>query len=183
MRPCHPHSTHGNLMVNISYVDFVVPNEPVEVTETWSKSMFILMFLGGFWCGAATFIMLLAIHTHLELGWVRRQRRPVIETSPFWADWRSEGSRRSRRGWSVHSDDTESGGSSGDGSMYEEVQVRGPEVEYTEVAEWTSDSSAIHYWRPFDEPSTVKTNHQTWRGKCDRIYGMIRRDPDHAGQV
>ena len=152
-------------MANISYVDFAVPDKPVEVTETWTKTMFILLFLGGFWCRAATFIMLLAIHSHLELGRMRCQRRPVIETSPFWADWRLEASRLSRRGWSGSSDESESGGSSTDGSLYEEVQVRDPEVQYTEVAEWNSDTTAIHYWRPFDDLITEKASHQTRRGK------------------
>ena len=170
-------------MANISYIDLGMTEEPIEVAEPWTKSMFIVLFLGGFWCGAATFIMLLAIHSHLELGQLRRQRWSATATSPFWAEWRSEASHLSRRGWSVHSEGTESGDSSTDGSLYEKVQVREPEIEYTEVAEWGPDATAIHYWRPFDEPSTVKTNHQTWRGKCDRIYGMIPRDPDHAGQV
>ena len=145
--------------------------------------MCLLLFLGGFWYGAGIIVMFLAIHSHLELGRLRRQRWPVTATSPFWVDWRSETSQLARRGWTMPSDDTESGSSLAEESLYEEVQVREAEVEYTEVADWDPDSTAIHYWRPFDEPSSGRASYQTWRGKYDMIYYMIQRDPDCVGQV
>ena len=41
-------------MYNISFIDFGVTDEPLEVDETWMKMMYICLFLGGFWCGAVT---------------------------------------------------------------------------------------------------------------------------------
>ena len=49
-------------MYNISFIDFGVTDEPMEVDETWTRTMYICLFVGGFWCGAVTFVMLLAIH-------------------------------------------------------------------------------------------------------------------------
>ena len=60
-------------MYNISFINFGVTDEPVEVDETWTKMMYICLFLGGFWCGAITFVMLLAIHT---LAAATAQTRP-----------------------------------------------------------------------------------------------------------
>ena len=50
----------GIMMYNISFIDFGVTDEPLEEDETWTKMMYICLFLGGFWCGAVTFVMLLA---------------------------------------------------------------------------------------------------------------------------
>ena len=41
-------------MANISYIDFGVTDEPIEAAETWTKSMFLLLFLGGFGVGPAS---------------------------------------------------------------------------------------------------------------------------------
>ena len=43
-----PQSNKGIMMYNISFVDFGVTDEPVEVDETWTKTMYICLFLGGF---------------------------------------------------------------------------------------------------------------------------------------
>ena len=76
-------------MYNISFIDFGVTDEPLEVDKMWMKTIYICLFLGGFWCGAVTFVMLLAIHTHCEQLRTRQRRGPVTPTSPFWADWQS----------------------------------------------------------------------------------------------
>ena len=67
-------------MYNISFIDFGVTDEPVEVDETWTKMMYICLFLGGFWCGAITFVMLLAIHTYCEQ---LRTRQCTVVQSPL----------------------------------------------------------------------------------------------------
>ena len=93
-------------MYNISFTNFRVTDEPLEVNETWTKMMYICLFVGGFWCGAVTFIMLLAIHTHCEQLRTRQRRGPVTTTSPFWVDWQSLiASRLTRRDWAVTTDD------------------------------------------------------------------------------
>ena len=77
-------------MYNISFINFGVTDEPLEVDKTGTKTMYICLFFGGgFWCGAVTIIMLLAIHTHCEQLRTRQRRGSVTTTSPFWADWRS----------------------------------------------------------------------------------------------
>ena len=53
-------------MYNISFIDFRVTDEPLEVDEMGMKTMYICLFLGGFWCRTVTIVMLLAIHTHCE---------------------------------------------------------------------------------------------------------------------
>ena len=93
-------------MYNISFVAFGVTDEPLEVDETWTKTMYICLFLGGFWCSAVTFVMLLAIHAHCEQSRTRQHRGPVTTTSPFWVDWRSSiASHLTRRDWSATTDD------------------------------------------------------------------------------
>ena len=84
-----PQSNKGIMMYNISFIEFGVTDEPVEVDETWTRTMYICLFLGGFWCGTVTFVMLLAIHTHCERFRTRQHRGPVTTVSPFWSDWRS----------------------------------------------------------------------------------------------
>ena len=61
--------------------------------------------------------------------------------------------------------------------------VRVPSVEYAEVADWDSDTQAIHYWRLLEEPATGVARHLNPRGKCEKIYDKIQNDPDHAEQV
>ena len=110
-------------MYNISFIDFGVTDEPLEVDETWMKTMYICLFLGGFWCGTVTFIMLLAIHAHCEQLKTRQHHGPVITTSPFWADWQSSiASQLTRRDWAATTDDeAASSNSASEDSLYEEV--------------------------------------------------------------
>ena len=110
-------------MYNISFINFGVTDEPLEVDKTWTKTMYICLFLGGFWCGAVTFVMLLTIHAHCEQLRTRQHRGPVTTTSPFWADWWSSiASRLTRRDWAATTDDEAASCSlaSAD-SLYEEV--------------------------------------------------------------
>ena len=146
-------------MYNISFIDFEVTDEPLEVDKTWMKTMYICLFLGGFWCGAVTFIMLLAIHTHCEQLKTRQRRGPVITTSPFWADWQSSiASRLARRDWAATTDDeAASNSSASEDSLYEEVAGRVSDVEYTEAVNWEHDAQAIHFWRPFEDRPLPKT--------------------------
>ena len=65
-------------MYNISFVDFGVTDEPLEVDETWTKAMYICLFLGGFWCSAVIFVLLLAIHAHCEAI----DRTPEVRKDP-----------------------------------------------------------------------------------------------------
>ena len=111
------------MMYNISFIDFGVTDEPLEVDKTWMKTMYICLFLGGFWCGTVTFIMLLAIHAHCEQLKTRQRHGPVITMSPFWADWRSSiASRLTRRDWAATTDDeAASSNSASEDSLYEEV--------------------------------------------------------------
>ena len=121
-------------MYNISFTDFGVTDEPLEVHEMWTKMMYICLFVGGFWCGTVTFTMLLAIHTHCEQLRTRQRRGPVTTTSPLWADWRSSiASQLSGRDWAVSTDDgaTSSSAVSKD-SLYEEVAVPISDIEDTD---------------------------------------------------
>ena len=125
-------------MYNISFIDFGVTDEPLEVDETWTKTMYICLFFGGFWCGAVTVVMLLAIHTHCEQLRTRQSHGPVTTTSPFWADWQILiASQLTRRDWAATRDDeTASSSSASEVSLYEEVAVRVSDVEYTKAMDW-----------------------------------------------
>ena len=142
-----PQSNKGIMMYNISFVDFGVTDEPVEVDETWTKTMYICLFLGGFWCGTVTFVMLLAIHTHCERLRTRHHRGPVTTTSPFWSDWRSSiSSRLTGRDWASTADDETASSSSAS-----------EDSEYLRAINWEHDSRAIHFWRPFEDHPLPKT--------------------------
>ena len=110
-------------MYNISFIDFEVTDKPLEVDETGTKTMYICLFLGGFWCGTVTIVMLLAIHTHCEQLRTRQYRGSVTTTSPFWADWQSSiASRLTRRDWAATTDDEAASSSlASEDSLYEEV--------------------------------------------------------------
>ena len=155
-------------MYNISFIDFGVTDEPLEVDKTWTKMMYICLFLGGFWCGAVTFIMLLAIHAHCEQLRTRQRCGPVTTTSPFWADWRSSiASRLTRRDWAATRDDeATSCSSASEDSLYEEVAGRVSDVEYTEAVNWECDARAIHFWRPFEDRPLPKTFSRYESGEC-----------------
>ena len=74
-------------MYSISFIDFGVTDEPMEVDETWTRTMYICLFMGGFWCGAITFVMLLAFHNYCEQFRTRQRRGPVTTMPHLWADW------------------------------------------------------------------------------------------------
>ena len=142
-----PQSNKGIMMYNISFVDFGVTDEPVEVDETWTKTMYICLFLGGFWCSTVTFIMLLAIHTHCERLRTRHHRGPVTTTSPFWSDWQSLISSRLTGGdWVSTADDEATSSSSAS-----------EDSDYLRAVNWERDSRAIHFWRPFEDHPLPKT--------------------------
>ena len=145
-------------MYNISFIDFRVTDEPVEVDKTWTKTMYICLFLGGFRCGAVTFIMLLAIHTYCEQLRTRPHCGAVTTTPPFWADWRSSiASRLTRRDWAATTDDEAASNSlvSAD-SLYAEVAGQAFDAEYIEAVNWERDALAIHFWRPFEDHPSAK---------------------------
>ena len=125
-------------MYNISFINFGVTDEPLEVDETWTKTMYICLFLGGFWCGAVTFIMLLAIHTYCEQLRTRQCRGPVTTTPPFWADWQSSiASRLTGRDWAATTDDeVTSSSSASEDSLYVEVAGRVTDAEYIKAMNW-----------------------------------------------
>ena len=151
-----PQSNKGIMMYNISFIDFGVTDEPVEVDETWTKTMYICLFLGGFWCGTVTFLMLLAIHTHCERLRTRQRRGPVTTTSPFWSDWQSSiSSRLTRRDWASTADDEAASSSSAS-----------EDSEYLRAINWERDSRAIHFWRPFEDHPLPKTFSHCEPGEC-----------------
>ena len=143
-----PQSNKGIRMYNISFIEFGVTDEPMEVDETWTRTMYVCLFLGGFWCGTVTFIMLLAIHTYCERVKTRQCRGPVTTASPFWSDWRSSTSSRLTRGdWSPTSDDEVTSCSSVSGN-----------TEFLRAINRERDSRAIHFWRPFEDPPLSKAS-------------------------
>ena len=171
---------------NISFVDIAVnANVLIEAPELWTTSMYIGLFMGGYWCGAMTFLMVLMIQMHREQRQAGRFRGAAVATTPFWADWRSSlASQLTQRGWSESaSNNSTSEDAPTEDDTYEEVVVWVPSVEYAEVADWDSDTQAIHYWRPFEEPAMGTAWHLNPRGKCEKIYDKIQNDPDHAEQV
>ena len=155
-------------MYNISFLNIRVTDEPLEVDETWMKTMYICLFLGGFWCGAVTFVMLLAIHAHCEQTKTRQHRGPVISTSPFWADWWSSiASRLARRDWAATTDEeAASSSSASEDSLYEEVTGQVSDVEYIKAMNWERDAQAIHFWRPFEDRPLPKTVSRYESSEC-----------------
>ena len=143
-----PQSNKGIRMYNISFIEFGVTDEPMEVDETWTRTMYVCLFLGGFWCGTVTFIMLLAIHTYCERVNTMQRRGPITTASPFWSDWRSSTSSRLTRGdWSPTSDDEVTSCSSVSGN-----------TEFLRAINRERDSRAIHFWRPFEDPPLWKAS-------------------------
>ena len=143
-----PQSNKGIRMYNISFIEFGVTDEPMEVDETWTRTMYVCLFLEGFWCGTVTFIMLLAIHTYCERVNTMQRRGPVTTASPFWSDWRSSTSSRLTRGdWSPTSDDEVTSCSSVSGN-----------TEFLRAINRERDSRAIHFWRPFEDPPLWKAS-------------------------
>ena len=143
-------------MYNISFIDFGVTDEPMEVDETWTRTMYICLFMGGFWCGAVTFVMLLAIHNYCELFRTRQRRGPVTTTPHLWADWRSSiASRLTSRDWA---DDEATSDSS--------APAHALCAEYIEAGNWERDAQAIHFWRPFEDHPLPKTFSYCESGKC-----------------
>ena len=159
-------------MYNISFINFGVTDEPLEVNEMWTKMMYICPFVGGFWCGTVTFIMLLAIHTHCEQLRTRQRHGPVTTMSPFWADWWSSiASRLTRRDWAVNTDDkaTSSNAVSED-SLYEEVAVPVSDTEDTDSMDRECDALAIHFWRPFEDHPSLKICSRYESSECLETY-------------
>ena len=134
-------------MYNISFIEFGVTDEPVEVDETWTRTMYICLFLGGFWCGTVTFVMLLAIHTHCERFRTRQRRGPVTTASPFWSDWRS----------SISSHLTERDCASTSDDEVPSCSSASENTEYLRAINRERDSRAIHFWRPFEDRPLPKT--------------------------
>ena len=161
-------------MYNISFIDFRVTDEPVEGDETWTRTMYICLFVGGFWCGAVTFVMLLAIHNYCEQFRTRQRRGPVTTMPHLWADWRSSiASRLTSRDWAA-TDEEATSNSSAD-SLYAEVAGQAYDTEYIEAVNWEHDAQAIHFWRPFEDHPLPKTFSCCESGKClDTNY----KDPE-----
>ena len=52
---------------NISIVDIGVgENMPTDAPEPWTMTMYVCLFIGGFWCGAMTFLMILVVNMYWE---------------------------------------------------------------------------------------------------------------------
>ena len=143
-----PQSNNGIKMYNISFIEYGVTDEPLEVEEAWTRTMYVCLFLGGFWCGTATFLMLLAVHTYCERFKTRQRRGPVATASPFWSDWQSSTSSHLTRGdWSSTSVEEVASWSSVSG-----------DTEYHRAINRERDSRAIHFWRPFEDPPLSKAS-------------------------
>ena len=84
---------------NISIVDIgVIENMPMEAPEPWTTTMYICLFVGGFWCGARTFLMILIVHMYWEQLGVQRYWGAITPIMPFWAEWQSSMASQSTRG-------------------------------------------------------------------------------------
>ena len=165
------HSTMSDMMdnTNISIVDIgMSENMPTEAPELWTTTMYICLFVGGFWCGAMTFLMILVVNFHWEQRGVLRYRGAAMATMPFLAKWRSSmASQLTRRERPESSDDdTESSGTSAADSLYKEVVIGTSDIEYAEVRDWDSDARAIHYWRPFEDGPAMKMFGHNLNGEC-----------------
>ena len=58
---------------NISIVDIGVgENGPTDAPEPWTMTMYVCLFVGGFWCGAMTFLMILVVNMYQEQRGVGR---------------------------------------------------------------------------------------------------------------
>ena len=87
------HSTISVLTdpTNISVVDIGVnENMPVEAPEPWTTTMYVCLFVGGFWCGAMNDFLNGTRHPYvLGAKGIWRYRGVTTATMPFWAKWRS----------------------------------------------------------------------------------------------
>ena len=158
---------------NISIVDIGVgENVPTDAPEPWTMTMYVCLFVGGFWCGAMTFLMILVVNMYWEQRGARRYQGAATATAPFWAEWHSSmASQLTRRGrLESLDDDTGSSGTSTGDSLYEEVIACTSDIEYAEVMDWDSDAQAIHYWKPFEDGPTMKTFGHNLNGECCKIY-------------
>ena len=73
-------------------------NEPMDAPEPWTTTMYIGLFIGGFWCGAMTFLMIFMVNMYKEQQRAGRYRGAVRATMPFWVEWCSSmASQLSRR--------------------------------------------------------------------------------------
>ena len=169
------HSTMSVMMdnTNISIVDIgMSENMPTEAPEPWTTTMYVWMFIGGFLCGAMTFLMIFVVNFHWEWRGVQRYHGAATVTTLFWAKWHSSmASQLIRRERPESSDDdTESSGTSAVDSLYKEVVICTSDIEYAEVMDWDSDAQAIHYWRPFEDGPAIKTFSHNLNGECWKIY-------------
>ena len=154
-------------MYNISFINFGVTDEPMEVDETWTRMMYICLFMGGFWCGAITFVMLLAIHYYCEQFRTRQSHGPVTTIPHLWADWQSSiASRLTSRDWAATDDEATPDSSASAYALYAEVAGQAFDAEYIEAMNWERDAQAIHFWRPFEDHPLLKTFSYCESGKC-----------------
>ena len=161
-----PQSNKGIMMYNISFIEFGVTDEPVEVDKTWTRTIYICLFLGGFWRSTVTFVMFLAIHTHCEKFRTRQRHGPVTTASPFWSEWRSSiSSRLTGRDWASTSDDEVASCSSAS-----------DKTEYLRAMNRERDSRAIHFWRPFEDRPLPKT-----ASRCEPCEWLVTNYKDPEG--
>ena len=88
--------------------------------------MYVCLFVGGFWCGVMTFLMILVVKMNIEQRGVQRYGGATTATSLFSVEWRSSTASRSMmKGWQDTTSEEESSesGTSREESIYEEVQV------------------------------------------------------------
>ena len=169
------HSTISVMMdnSNISIVDIgVSENMPMETPEPWTTTMYICLFVGGFWFGAMTFLMILVVNMYWEQREVRRYQGVTIVTTPFWAEWHSSmASQLTRRERPESSEDNAgSSSTSMEDSRYEEVAVHTSDIDYVEVMDWDSDVQAIHYWRLFEDGPMMKKFGHNLNDECCKIF-------------
>ena len=167
-------------MYNISFIDFGVTDEPLEVDKTWTKTMYVCLFLGEFWCGTVTFVMLLAIHTHCEQLRTKQHRGSVTTTLPFLANWQSSiASRLTRRDWAATTDEeAASCSSASEDSLYEGEAGCISDVDYAKAVNWERDARAIHFWRPFEDRLLLKRFSHYESSECLEIDD---KDPEGSG--
>ena len=118
--------------------------------------MYICLFVGGFWCGTITFVMLLALHNYCGQFRTRQRCDPVTTMLHLWADWRSSiASGLTSRAWAA-TDEEATSNSSAD-SLYVEVAGQAYDAENIEAVNWECDAQAIHFWRPLEDHPLPKT--------------------------
>ena len=157
---------------NISIVDIgVTENVPTDAPEPWTMTMYVCLFIGGFWWGAMTFLMILVVNMYWEqreVRWYRGQPWPLRHSgqngaAPWQVNLLEEEGRSPLMmilGQVAHPLMT----------LYEEVIAHTSDIEYAEVMDWDSDMQAIHYWRPFEDSPLMKTFGHNLNGECCKIY-------------